>query len=74
MKIVFIHYHLKTGGVTAVLRQQVESMFHTSDLLILTGVPPDTSFPWETVHIPGLGYDTSGPNKFEPQKEAGEGK
>ena len=70
MKIVFIHYHLKTGGVTAVLMQQIESMFQTSDLLILTGTLPDTSFPWETVHIPGLGYDTSGPNKFEPQKVA----
>lgn len=70
MKIVFIHYHLKTGGVTAVLRQQIESMFHTSDFLILTGAPPDTPFPWKTVHIPGLGYDTSGANKFESQKVA----
>lgn len=68
MKIVFIHYHLKTGGVTAVLRQQVESMLHTSDLLILTGAPPETSFPCETVHIPGLGYDKSRLNRFEPEK------
>lgn len=70
MKIVFIHYHLKTGGVTTVLRQQIESMLHTSDLLMLTGAPPDASFPWETVHIPGLGYDTSDPNRFEPEKVA----
>jgi glycosyltransferase involved in cell wall biosynthesis len=70
MKIVFIHYHLKTGGVTAVLRQQIESMLHTSDLLLLTGAPPDASFPCETVHIPGLGYDKSGPNRFEPEKVA----
>ena len=70
MKIVFIHYHLKTGGVTTVLRQQIESMLHTSDLLMLTGAPPDASFPWETVLIPGLGYDTSDPNRFEPEKVA----
>ena len=70
MKIVFIHYHLKTGGVTAVLRQQVEAMLHTSDLLILTGAPPETPFPCETVHIPGLGYDESGLNRFEPEKVA----
>jgi glycosyltransferase involved in cell wall biosynthesis len=68
MKIVFIHYHLKTGGVTAVLRQQIKSMIHTSDLLLLTGSPPDVSFPCQTVHIPGLGYDKSGPNRFEPEK------
>jgi hypothetical protein len=72
MKIVFIHYHLKTGGVTAVLRQQIESMLHTSDLLMLTGAPPDASFPWKTVHIPGLDYDKSGSNRFEPEKVAGD--
>ncbi len=70
MKIVFIHYHLKTGGVTAVLRQQVEAMLHTSAPLILTGVPPKTPFPCDTVHIPGLGYDESGLNRFEPEKVA----
>ncbi|MBW1724080.1 MAG: hypothetical protein JRJ33_01625 [Deltaproteobacteria bacterium] len=70
MKIVFIHYHLKTGGVTAVLRQQIESMLHTSDLLLLTGAPPDASFPCETVHIPGLGYDKAGPNRFESENVA----
>ena len=45
-------------------------MLHTSDLLILTGSPPETSFPCETVHIPGLAYDKSGLNRFEPEKVA----
>jgi hypothetical protein len=26
MKIAFLHYHLKTGGVTTVLRQPVETI------------------------------------------------
>jgi len=35
MKIAFIHYHLRTGGVTTVLRQQVEALLDTKLSLIL---------------------------------------
>ena len=70
MKIAFIHYHLKTGGVTTVLRQQVESIIDTHDLLVLSGEPPESSFPCDVVHIPGLGYDISGLKPIEPKKVA----
>lgn len=33
MKIAFIHYHLKTGGVTSVLKQQVETLRDVCDVL-----------------------------------------
>lgn len=56
MKIAFIHYHLKTGGVTTVLTQQVEALKDTCDILVLTGEPTDTTLPADTVHIEGLGY------------------
>jgi hypothetical protein len=70
LKIAFIHYHLKTGGVTTVLRQQVESILDTCELLVLSGEPPESSFPCEVVHIPGLGYDISGRNLMEPESVA----
>jgi len=57
MKIVLMHYHLKTGGVTTVIRQQVRALKHVCDILVLTGEPPEVLFPCETVHIQGLGYD-----------------
>ena len=70
LKIVFIHYHLKTGGVTTVLRQQVESILDTCELLVLSGEPPESPFPCNVVHIPGLGYDISGRNLTEPKRVA----
>ena len=67
MKIAFIHYHLKTGGVTAVLRHQVEALRDTCDMLVLTGEIPESSFVCDTVHIPGLGYDRQDQNRSAPQ-------
>jgi glycosyltransferase involved in cell wall biosynthesis len=67
MKIAFIHYHLKTGGVTTVLKQQVEALHDTCDMLVLTGAPPESSFVCDTVHIPGLGYDGQDQNRSDPE-------
>ena len=67
MKIAFIHYHLKTGGVTTVLKQQVEALRDTCDLLVLTGENPESPFVCDTIHIPGLGYDRKDQNRSAPQ-------
>jgi len=67
MKIAFIHYHLKTGGVTTVLKQQVEALRDTCDMLVLTGEIPESSFLCDIVHIPGLGYDRRYQNRSDPQ-------
>ena len=67
MKIAFIHYHLRTGGVTTVLRQQVEALLDTCEVLVLTGAPPESAFPCETVHISGLGYDSQDQNRSDPE-------
>lgn len=57
MKIALMHYHLKPGGVTTVLKQQAAAISAFGDVLVLTGQPPDKSFPFDTAYIPGLGYD-----------------
>lgn len=67
MNIVFIHYHLKTGGVTTVLRQQVETLQDSCRVLVLTGTPPESDFPAETCVIDGLGYDD--PSRKTPAPE-----
>ncbi len=67
MKIAFIHYHLKAGGVTTVLKQQVEALRDTCDVLVLTGAPPESAFPCDTVHISGLGYDSQDQNRSDPE-------
>lgn len=58
MKIALIHYHLKMGGVTTVIRQQVKALNDVGwEVMVLTGgIPPD-DFPAEVQFIPGLGYE-----------------
>jgi hypothetical protein len=57
MKIVFIHYHLKTGGVTTVLNQQLKAIQEDCESLLIAGEPPDGTLPADFVHIPGIAYN-----------------
>ncbi len=58
MKIAFIHYHLKTGGVTTVIRHQAAALQAAGwDVMILTGEAPPGDFPFNASFIPGLGYE-----------------
>ena len=57
MKIAFVHYHLKTGGVTTVLKRQVEAIHGPFDTLVLTGDRAAAELPCQVVEIPELGYD-----------------
>ncbi len=70
MKIAFIHYHLKTGGVTTVLKQQVGAIKDECDLLVLTGAPQKSPFPADTVYIPGLGYSSPFQKTFSHKEVA----
>ena len=70
MKIAFIHYHLKPGGVTTVLRQQVEAILDECDSLVLASSTPESSFPCDIVNIPGLGYDRPKQNRINPEDVA----
>ncbi|MBT8351470.1 MAG: hypothetical protein KJO26_09600 [Deltaproteobacteria bacterium] len=70
MKIAFIHYHLKTGGVTTVLKQQIKAIQNLCDTLVLTGSDQKSSFPFHTVFIPGLGYDRLNQIKQQPHEVA----
>jgi len=67
MNIAFVHYHLKTGGVTTVLRQQIEAVHAGNRVLVLTGSPPEPAFPAPIAAIKGLGYDN--PSRAAPPPE-----
>ena len=60
MKVAFVHYHLKTGGVTTVLRQQVTALRNACDCLVLTGEQAGAKLPCNIIEIPELGYDQPG--------------
>ncbi|MGD1967471.1 MAG: hypothetical protein PVH74_05575 [Desulfobacterales bacterium] len=66
MKIAFIHYHLKTGGVTTCLKQQLEALKNDCHMCVITGELPPTSFPVNIIHIPELAYTSVYRKPFEP--------
>jgi hypothetical protein len=70
MKIAFIHYHLNTGGVTTVLKQQLGAISDWCRTLVLSGAVPETSFPARVVHIPELAYSRQYKGQFDPEEAA----
>ncbi len=66
MKIAYLHYHLKTGGVTTVLKQQLLAVARQSEQLVITGHPPETPLDADTIHIPELGYSSDYNGTFKP--------
>ena len=67
MKIAFLHYHLKTGGVTTCLKQQVDALKNDCDMFVITGEKPEGVFPVDTFHIPELAYSAPYPKPINPQ-------
>lgn len=56
MKIVIMHYHLKSGGVSTVIRQQIEALKEHVDILVIAGRLPAETLPVDAVEIPALFY------------------
>jgi glycosyltransferase involved in cell wall biosynthesis len=67
MKIAFLHYHLKTGGVTTCLKQQVAALKNDCDMFVITGEKPEEALPVDTFHIPELAYSTLYRKPINPQ-------
>jgi len=57
MKIAFLHYHLKPGGVSRVICQQLAALCQQAEGLVLTGAAPRRPLAVTTRVIPGIGYD-----------------
>ncbi len=57
LKIAYLHYHLKPGGVTTVIRHQTQHRPSGSTSVVVCGTPPPSSFPAPVVTVPGIGYD-----------------
>ena len=70
MKIAFIHYHLKTGGVTTCLKQQLEALKDDCQMCVITGELPSAALPVKTIHLPQLAYTDVYRQPFEPQDVA----
>ncbi len=70
MKIAYMHFHLKTGGVATVIRQQVEALKGKCDVVALADRPPASPFPCQVLPIAGLGYDSERNSRMAPEQTA----
>lgn len=61
MRIAFMHYHLRAGGVTSVIRAQTEALVGSAQSIVLTGEPASETqrgdFPAPVSVVRGLGYE-----------------
>ena len=71
MKVAFIHYHLKTGGVTTVLKQQLKALPEHWSSVVVTGRAPEASFPARWIRIPQLAYSSQYKGRVDPVEVAG---
>ncbi len=73
MRIAFMHYHLRAGGVTSVIRAQAEALGRSVQSIVLTGEPASETqredFPASISVVPGLGY---APVSGQPPKSIAE--
>ncbi len=65
VNIAYLHFHLKPGGVTTVIRHQVQHRPRGTASVVLCGEPATTSFPATVLTVPGIGYDGT-PGTEEP--------
>ncbi len=70
MKIAFMHYHLKPGGVATVIRRQLRAVEDACETLFISGDPPEESMPFDAIRVPGLSYDTDGETSEAPARTA----
>ena len=72
MKVAFLHYHLKTGGVTSVLHRQAECIQPDCDILFISGAPADPAISFPISVIESIGYDHPDQTGPAPERIAAE--
>jgi hypothetical protein len=66
MNVAVLHYHLKPGGVTSVIRHQVQALQGRASVLVLAGGTEDPELDVPTVLVGGLSYDADGGERYPP--------
>ncbi len=74
MRIALMHYHLRPGGVTTVIREQIGALSPRWNCLVLTGEPPSTGEEPDLAAavrvVPELRYDEPGRGSADPRAAA----
>jgi len=67
LKVVFLHHHLRPGGVSGVIVRQVEALKGIVDPLLVLGEPPGVSINCKTAVVSPLGYDRDRKDRETPE-------
>ncbi|UCB47276.1 MAG: glycosyltransferase family 1 protein [Spirochaetota bacterium] len=70
MRIVFIHHHLRTGGVTRVISQQIRSLGDEVQVLVVVGEPPSHTPPFPFAVVSQIAYDRDRKTRADPKNIA----
>jgi len=70
MRIAFIHHHLRPGGVSRVIREQIRSLEPENETLVICGEEPDEPLPFPYRVIPALAYDRDRNDRTSPHEAA----
>jgi len=66
MRIAFIHHHLRPGGVTRVITEQIRSLENICDFLVICGEKPGQPVSFPVIVIPSLAYDRDRSDRATP--------
>jgi len=71
MKIVYVHHHLRRGGVTRVINDQIEAIGETHQVLVVTGESPGYEVPFPVSVVPSIAYDRDRTDHQGAERSAG---
>jgi len=70
MKIAFMHYHARKGGITTVISEEWNSIRDSCECLLVSGEENGQIPGLDTVVVPGIGYDRGIPPLASPVEVA----
>ncbi|GHV91656.1 hypothetical protein AGMMS50268_21590 [Spirochaetia bacterium] len=74
MRVALVHYHLRQGGVTSVIRQQAAALAESgAEVLLIAGEAPRGDLDYPFVLVPALAYDRPEPDQDGLTGKDGEG-
>jgi hypothetical protein len=68
MKIAFLHYHTKKGGVTTVMGQQISVLRNDHNCIMIKGEKGGVDFGIPSHVVQGLGYDRNNEADIAPEE------
>ncbi len=70
LKVVYVHYHMRSGGVTSVILRQIGALRGRVKPLLIIGEPPEVEVNCDYFVVPSLAYDRDRTDATPPDETA----